>query len=185
MVPCISTDLIFLPMNTTLTFLSNNKLQIINFLYIVRNNVHMIKYYHVIIYTIIVISVYYHYNAINFIIYICDLIALFFCMFIKSYCCDFSKWLSILNIHVTEIHRMNSIPPVCFHDSTNLVYYIILLCYSPIVFYTEMTYWPTYMNSIVLCVHDECLQLVKIQNYFMISMSFITLQNFLFSRLYL
>ena len=68
MVPCISTDLIFLPMNTTLTFLSINKLQIIIFL--VRNNVHIIKYYHAIIYTIIVISVYYHYNAINFIIYI-------------------------------------------------------------------------------------------------------------------
>ena len=83
MVPCISTYLIFLPMNTTLTFLSINKLHIIS-LYIVRINVHMIKYYHVIIYTIIVISVYYHYNAINFIIYICDLIALFFCMFIKS-----------------------------------------------------------------------------------------------------
>ena len=74
---------------------------------------------------------------------------------------------------------MNSIPPVCFHDSTNLVYYIILLCYCPTVFYTEMTYWPTYMNSLVLGVHDKCLQLVKIQHYFMISMSFITLQNFL------
>ena len=32
MVPCISTDLFFLPMNTTLTFLSINKLHII-FLY--------------------------------------------------------------------------------------------------------------------------------------------------------
>ena len=70
MVPCISTDLIFMPMNTTLTFLSINKLQIIIFLYIVINNVHMINYYHVIIYTTLVISVYHHYNAMNLIIYI-------------------------------------------------------------------------------------------------------------------
>ena len=61
-------------------------------------------------------------------------------MFINPYCSVFSKWCSILSIHVTEIHRMNSIPPVCFHHSTNLVYYIILLCYCPTVFYAEMTY---------------------------------------------
>ena len=170
-------------MNTTLTFLSFNKLHIIIFLYIVINNVHMINYYHVIIYTILTNSVYHHYNAMSLIIYICDLIALLFCMFIKSYCCVFSKWFSILSIHVIEIQHMNSIPPVCFHDSTNLVYYIILLCYCLTVFYAEMTYRPTYMNSLVLCVHDKCLHLVNTRNYVII-LYFITLHNFLFSRLY-
>ena len=98
-------------------------------------------------------------------------------MFIKPYCSVFSKWCSILSIHVTEIHRMNSIPPVCFHHSTNLVYYIILLCYCPTVFYAEMTYRPTCTNSLVLCVHDNCLYLVKTRNYVII-MYFITLHNF-------
>ena len=53
-------------------------------------------------------------------------------------------------------------------------------------FYTDMTYWPTYMNSLVLCVHDKCMQLVKKQNYVVISLSFITLQNvFIFTIIFI
>ena len=107
MVPCIRTGLIFLPMNTTLTFISSNRLQIIIFLCIVINNAHIINYYHVIIYTILTNSVYHYYNAMNLIIYICDLISLLLCMFIKSYCCVFSKWFSIFSIHVTSIANFN------------------------------------------------------------------------------